>query len=169
MTLLWDTRPGRTFVTPVSPFSFRNAAALLHEHTTNWRKFFLPWNERESVINHLLFSLSNNRPSSLESQKTIITLLASPQPTRLVLQPLEEVVFQQFVSSVHQRNEGAGDDCKPSLTANHISAIDISTFFSFFFNFWHGRVGENPSTPLERAPLNQHKLAPYLRNVCKFS
>ena len=132
MTLLWDTRPGRTFVTPVSPFSFRNAAALLHEHTTNWRKFFVPWNERESVINHLLFSLSNNRPSSLESQKTIISLLASPQPTRLVLQPLEEVVFQRFVSSVHQRNEGAGDDCKPSLTANHISAIDISTFFPFF-------------------------------------
>ena len=85
MTLLWDTRPG-TFVTPVSPFSFRNAAALLHEHTTNWRKFFVPWNERESVINHLLFSLSNNRPSSFESQKTIISLLASPQATRFVLQ-----------------------------------------------------------------------------------
>ena len=42
----------------------------------------------------------------------------------------------------------------PLNTLIHIHIVRKQSFPRFFFNFWHGQVAKNPSTSLERAPLN---------------
>ena len=54
-------------------------------------------------------------------------------------------VASTFISNIIIKILSCGDVLKWCLRV-------LSKVF-FFFNFWHGQVRENPSTPLKRAPL----------------
>ena len=61
---------------------------------------------------------------------------------------LQQVLYRRWISSIWRESGWVGSEWVGWAENSVLSHIP----FYDFFNFWHGQVQENPSTPLKRVP-----------------
>ena len=128
------------------------------------------WNSRRitcRVWHHDAWLACGCVTDSKVSWPTMLSLLSGKKLALQLFPKVSAVSRLRYFSSLYTSTpqcfimEGAAQHmCQPSISnafaAESLStislpqSIDLSTYF---FNFWHGQVSENLSTPLERAPL----------------